>query len=124
MAHEHSRRIVIGIDSRASNRQGIRGYHICKRAVLFAIYKYIMSTEETALRFLRAAVAAQFHKNGSFEPLLWNAAIVVMRISTGGLRRSRGRCKVLDNFVQNPCTGTKLQALAFKACSFVQYALE
>ena len=40
-----------------------------------------MSTEETALRFLRAAVAAQFHKNGSFEPLLWNSAIVAMRIS-------------------------------------------
>ena len=43
----------------------------------------ILSAEETALRFLRAAVAAQFHKNGSFEPLLWNSAIAAMRISIG-----------------------------------------
>ena len=57
-----------------------------------------MSTEETALRFLRAAVAAQFHKNGSFEPLLWNSAIVAMRISTGAPRRSRGRYKVFGQF--------------------------
>ena len=58
----------------------------------------IMSTEETALRFLCAAVAAQFHKNGSFEPLLWNAAIVAMRISAGAPQRSRGRCKVFGQF--------------------------
>ena len=61
-------------------------------------YPIIMSTEETALRFLRAAVAAQFHKNGSFEPLLWNSAIVAMRISTGAPQRSRGRCKVFGQF--------------------------
>ena len=57
-----------------------------------------MSAEETALRFLRAAVAAQLHKNASFAPLLWNLAIVSMRISTGAPRRSRGRCKVFGQF--------------------------
>ena len=57
-----------------------------------------MSADGTALRFLRAAVAAQSHKNGSFEPLLWNCAIVAMRISTGAPRRSRGRCKGLGQF--------------------------
>ena len=67
-------------------------------------FAIIMPTEETALRFLRAAVAARFHKNGSFEPLLWNSAIAAMRISTGAPQRSRGRCKVLDNFVHKPCT--------------------
>ena len=82
-----------------------------------------MSAEATALRFLRAAVAAQFHKNGCSEPFLWNSAIVAMRISTGAPQHSRGKRRVLDNFVQKPCTGTKLQALAFKACSFVHYAL-
>ena len=50
------------------------------------------------MRFIRAAVAAQFHKNGSFEPLLWNLAIVSMRISTGAPQRSRGRCKVFGQF--------------------------
>ena len=63
-------------------------------------FAIIMPTEETALRFLRAAVAAQFHKNGSFEPLLWNLAIVAMRISTGAPQRSRGRCKVFEQFRQ------------------------
>ncbi len=58
----------------------------------------ILSAEETALRFLRAAAAAQFHKNGSLEPLLWNSAIVAMRISTGASQRSRGRCKVFGQF--------------------------
>ena len=67
-------------------------------------FAIIMPTEETALRFPRTAVAARFHKNGSFEPLLWNSAIAAMRISTGAPQRSRGRCKVLDNFVHKPCT--------------------
>ena len=58
----------------------------------------ILSADETALRFLRAAAAAQFHQNGSFAPLLWNSAIVAMRISTGAPRRSRGRCKVFGQF--------------------------
>ena len=49
----------------------------------------LMSTEETALRFIRAAVAAQFHKNGCFEPFLWNSAIVTVRISTGAPQHSR-----------------------------------
>ena len=84
----------------------------------------IIFMEETVLRFLPAAVAAQFHKNGCFEPFLWNSAIVTMRISTGAPRHSRGRRKVLDNFVQKPFTGTKPQALPFKACGFVPYALK
>ena len=71
---------------------GFQGLRLCSLRII------IMSTEETALRFLRAAVAAQFHKNGSFEPLLWNSAIVAMRISTGALWRSRGRCKVFGQF--------------------------
>ena len=57
-----------------------------------------MSTEETALWFLRGAVAAQFHKNGCSEPFLWNSAIVAMRISTGAPQHSRGRCKVFRQF--------------------------
>ena len=48
-------------------------------------FTIIMSTEETTLRFIRAAVAAQFQKNGCFEPFLWNSAIVAM-LSTYGLR--------------------------------------
>ena len=40
----------------------------------------MMSAEETALRFLRAAGAAQLHKSGSFERLLWNSAIAAMRL--------------------------------------------
>ena len=53
-----------------------RVYHCCLPLLTEGM---ILSTEETALRFLPAAVAAQFHKNGCFEPFLWNSAIVAMR---------------------------------------------
>ena len=48
------------------------------------------------MRFIRAAVSAQFHKNGHFEPLLWNSVIVTMRISVGA--RTNGGCKVFGRF--------------------------
>ena len=57
-------------------------------------FAIIMSAEETASRFLPAAVAAQFHKSGFFEPFLWNSAIAAMRISTEAPRLSRGRRRV------------------------------
>ena len=60
-----------------------------------------MSTEETALRFLRAAAAAQFHETGSFAPLLWNSAIAAMRISTGAPQRSRGNTQGFGQFRPN-----------------------
>ena len=60
----------------------------------------ILSTEEAPLRVLRAAGDAHFRSNGSFEPLLWTSAIVAMRISTGAPQRSRGRCKVFEQFRQ------------------------
>ena len=85
----------------------------------------IMTAEETALRFLPAAMPAQFHKNGSKEPFLWNPVIVTMRISTGAPLRSRRGCKALDNLVQNLAPEQSqwtLKALAFKAFGFVQYA--
>ena len=37
-----------------------------------------MSAESTANRLIRAAAAAQFHKNGSKEPLLWNLVIATI----------------------------------------------
>ena len=86
-------------------------------------FAIIMPTEETALRFLRAAVAAQLHKNGSFEPLLWNSAIVAMRISTGAPRRYSGRCKVFGQFRPKPLHLSKAGNLesqgfqGFRLCS-------
>jgi len=53
-----------------------------------------MFAESTALRLIRAAYAAQFHKNGSFRPFLWNSDIVTMRISIDAARRVNGRCRV------------------------------
>ena len=74
-----------------------------------------MPAEETALRFLRAAAAAQFHKNGSFEPLLWTSAIAAMRISTGApqavLRKekvSTGRIATGDRFLSGRESKTAL----------------
>ena len=61
-----------------------------------------MSAEETENRFLRAAAAAQFHKSGSFEPILWNSVIVTMRLSAGALKRAAERARGLDKIAQTP----------------------
>ena len=45
--------------------------------------RIIMSAESTAKVFIRAADAAQFHKNGAMERGLWHSAIVAMCISPG-----------------------------------------
>ena len=73
-----------------------------------------MPAEETALRFIRAAVAAQSHKNGSFDPFLWTSAIVTMRIPTGAPQHSRGRCKVFGQFRPKTLHRNKAASLGFQ----------
>ena len=64
------------------------------------------SAEEPASRFLRAA-AAQFHKNGCFEPFFMEFSY----------------CYHADFHGSAAALPWKVQALAFKACTFVPYAL-
>ena len=54
-------------------------------------------------------------------------AIVTMRISTGALRRTSGRCKIFKQFSPKNLaleqSQMALKVLFFKAFGFVQYAL-
>ncbi|MDD6605652.1 MAG: hypothetical protein PUE96_07025 [Oscillospiraceae bacterium] len=54
-------------------------------------------------------------------------AIVTMRISTGALRRTSGRCKIFRQFSPKSLaleqSQMALKVLFFKAFGFVQYAL-
>ena len=58
---ERKRHIALGGEEKLGNLERL------KSRVEFAI---IMSAESTALRFIPAAAAAQFHKNGPKEPFL------------------------------------------------------
>lgn len=59
-----------------------------------------MSGESTALRFVHAAVAAEFHKTDLLKPFLWNLAIVTMGISIGVEGHTDGRRKVFAKIEQ------------------------
>ena len=89
-------------------------------------FAIIMPTEETALRFLRAAVAARFHKNGSFEPLLWNSAICCHADFHGSAATLPWKVDGFGTVSSKNLTleqSLTLQAKAFKVSGLAPYAL-
>ena len=54
----------------------------------------IVSIEQVAIASCSDGIAAEFHNNGSFEPLLWNSDIIAMCIFIGTSQSANEMCRV------------------------------
>ena len=63
-----------------------------------------MTAEQTALRFVHAANAAKFHKNGSFNRFYGIQSLLQCVFSLVWRTTPRKGARVLCKQAQNPCT--------------------
>ena len=54
----------------------------------------IISIEQVAIATCSDGIAAEFHNNGSFEPLLWNSDIIAMCIFIGTSQCANEMCRI------------------------------